>query len=144
MSLTDGRWRPPTVALNKSPAWVLSGREPTTTGSSPRILIDFLLLSWVSLNRIPFCNGFEQDAGDPLAELSLSLTGYKPTRFSGFCKREWSIWHISVSDLICCNTNNNFWFLSTRLTWKWNQLIIIYFTSNPLLRSLKLFAENKE
>lgn len=83
-SLTGGRRRPPTVALNNSPAWVLSGNG-SAVESSPHLLIDFLRPSFLSLNMTLFCDDFEEDAGDPLVELPLSALGDNPTRFSGFC-----------------------------------------------------------
>lgn len=85
MPLTGGRWRPPTVTLNKSPAWVLSGNESTTVDSFPLLLIDFLRPSFMSLDMTLFCNDFERDAGDSLATLPMSEFGDNPTWFSGFC-----------------------------------------------------------
>lgn len=85
ISLTGGRWRPATVALNKSPALVLSGNE-STEDSSPLLLIDFLRPSFISLNVTLCCNDFDEDAGDTLVDLPLSALGDNPTRFSGFCK----------------------------------------------------------
>jgi hypothetical protein len=54
--------------------------------SSPFLLIDFLFPSFISLNVTLFCDNLEREAGDPPAELSLSVLGDDPTGFSGFCK----------------------------------------------------------
>lgn len=91
ISLTGGKRRPATVALNKSPALVLSGNEPPAE-SSPLLLIDFLRPSFISLNVTLWCNDFDEDAGDTLEELPLSALGDNPTRFSGFCKGRFNIW----------------------------------------------------
>lgn len=76
------------MALNKSPAWVLSRNESMRTESSPLLLIDLLRPSFESLNMALFCDDLEQEAGDPFAELSLSALGDDLSRFSGFCTRD--------------------------------------------------------
>lgn len=84
--LTGGNRRPPIVALNKSPACVLSGNESMRVVSSPVLLIDFLCPSFISLNVTLLCDNLEREAGDSPAELSLSDLGDDPAGFSGFCK----------------------------------------------------------
>lgn len=83
-SLTGSTRHPLAVALNKSPACVLSGNESTIEeGSSPLLLTDFLRPSFMSI--IFDWDDCEQDAGDPLMELSLSTLFDGPVWCSDFC-----------------------------------------------------------
>lgn len=87
-ALTGGRCRVPAVALNRSPARVLAGKESVTEESSRLLLIDFLCPSLVSLNVTLFWDDLAEDAGEPLAELSQSVLGDDLTILSGFCTTE--------------------------------------------------------
>lgn len=84
--LTGGRRRSPTVTLNKSPAWVLSGNDFIPTDSFPLLLIDFFCPYFVFLHMTLFWDDFELEAGgDTLADFPLSAPSDNSARLSGFC-----------------------------------------------------------
>lgn len=82
--LTGGSWWPPTVTLNKSPAWVLPGKEFRDEALS-FLLTELLRESFMSWSITLFGVNFEADAGDPFPEPSLSTFGDNPSILSGFC-----------------------------------------------------------
>lgn len=83
--LTDGKWRPLTVALNKSPAWVLPGNDSIVEGSSALLLTDFPWASFMSVRSNLYWEDCEEDAGDLLKGLSLSVLTDNPEGESGLC-----------------------------------------------------------